>query len=182
MNHVGNNRLGGSTAEFGRIGGELRVLAHSGSHLTRENHHCLWLTYIGFSAGNTTNTTSLFGRNVSGFSMTLCGSNLRIDLTHPGSFGAASDDYAFPKYPADSGGAGSAFDTSHTHPTGLPGPPYSQPAAQDGANNSQAPLTEDFQAHIEKVMENLPQTFHFHAISFSKLFRDFSFEVRHQLV
>lgn len=146
---------------------------------------CLWSILIaGLPAANTTNITTIFGRNVSGFSMTLDGTNLRINLAHPGSFWGPSDDDVFVKYPTDSGGpfgnGGSAIGTSHhTHLTGLSGLPcYYLPAvAQDGATRSQVPLTEDFQAHTEKEKDNLPQRCHYHAISSSKPFRNLSFEV-----
>lgn len=138
--------------------------------------------FIGFPPGNiTANTTSVFGRNVSGFSMTFDGTNLKIDLAPPGSFGRSPDN-VFAKYPADSdgtfGGAGSAFDKSHPDPIGFSGFQYAPlAAAQYGATTSQVPQTEDFQAHIEKEKDNLTQTFHFKTISASKAFRNLSFEV-----
>lgn len=113
--------------------------------------------------------------------MTLDGTDLRIDLASPGSFGRSSDN-VFVRYPADSdgpfGSAGSAFENSHFNPINLSGFHYSSlAAAQDGATNSHVPQTEDFQAHIEKERDNLPLKFHFNAISSSKSFRNLSFEV-----
>lgn len=131
--------------------------------------------FIGFLPGNATaNTTSVFGRNVSSFSMTLDGTNLRIDLASPGSFGRSSDN-VFVRYPADSdgpfGSAGSAVDTAHYDPID----PLA--AALHGATTSQVPQTEEFQAHIEKQRDSIPHKFRFNAISSSKPFRSFSFEV-----
>lgn len=138
--------------------------------------------FTGILPGNSTaNTTSVFGRNVSGFSMTLDGTNLRIDLASPGSFGRSSDN-VFVRYPADSDGpfgrVGSAFDTSHSNSLGFSGFQHSPlAAAQDGATTSQSPKTEEFQAHTEKDNHYLPHTFRFKAISFSKPFWNVSFEV-----
>lgn len=131
--------------------------------------------FIGFLTGNATaNTTSVFGRNVSGFSMTLDGTNLRIDLASPGSFGRPSDN-VFVRYPADSdgpfGSAGSAFDTAHNDPI------VPLAAALDGSTTSQVPQTEEFQVHIEKLRDNIPHKFRLNAISASKPFRSLSFEV-----
>ena len=146
---------------------------------------CLYSILVaGSPAGDTTNITSVFGRNVSGFSMTLDRSNLKVDQAHPGSFWGPSDDDVFVKYPTDSGGpfgnGGSAIGTSHhTHLTGVSGLPcYYLPAvARDGATRSQVPPTEDFQAHTETKNFNFPQSFHYHAISSSQPFRNISFEV-----
>lgn len=113
--------------------------------------------------------------------MTLDGTNLRIDLASPGSFGRSSDN-VFVRYPADSDGlfgrAGSAFDTSHSDPIGFSRFQYTPlAAALDGATTSQVPQTEDFQAHIEKDRDNIPVKVCFNAISSSKPFRSLSFEV-----
>lgn len=139
--------------------------------------------FIGFLPGNAAaNTTSVFGRNVSGFSMTLDGTNLRIYLASPGSFGRSTYN-VFVRYPADSdglfGSAGSAFDTSHSDPIGFSRFQYSPlAAALEGASTSQVPQTEDFQVHTEKDRDNnIPHTVRFNAISSSKPFRGLSFEV-----
>lgn len=150
----------------------------------RDTDYLCPILVAGFPPGDTTSITSVFGRNVSGFSMTLGGSNLRVDLARPGSFWGPSDDDVFVKYPTDSGGpfgnGGSAIGISHhTHLTGFSGlPSYHLPAvAQDGATRSQVPLTEDFQAHTEMITENFSHRFHYHAISASKPFENISFEV-----
>lgn len=191
VDHVGgkSNLFGRNTVGY-KAAGELGYtclgkssLDRSGSDLMRGND-CSWSIFIvGFPAGNSTNTTSVFGRNVCGFSMTLDGTNLRIDLAHPGSFGAPSVNNVFVKYPADSGGpfadGGCASGTSHhTHPTRFFGLPYSPVAAtQDGPTRGQVPLTEDFQTHTEPEKDSLSRTVHYHSISSSKPFRNLSFEV-----
>lgn len=114
--------------------------------------------------------------------MTLDGTNLRIDLASPGSFGRSTDN-VFVRYPADSdglfGSAGSALGTSHSDPIGFSRFQYSPlAAALDGATTSQVPQTEEYQAHIEKDRDNnIPHKVRFNAISSSKPFRSLSFEV-----
>lgn len=126
--------------------------------------------------------TCVFGRNVSGFSMTLDGTNLRIDLAYPGSFGRPSGDDVFVKYRTDSGGpfgdGGSAIGTAYHTPKGFSALPYFPLAAtQDGATSSQVPLTEEFQAHTEKNPACLAERIHFQAITSSNPFKNLSFEV-----
>lgn len=113
--------------------------------------------------------------------MTLDGTNLRIDLASPGSFGRSSDN-VFVRYPANSdglfGSAGSAFYTSHYDPIDFSRSQYTPlAAALDGATTSQVPQTEEFQAHIEKDRDNIPPKVRFNAISSSKPFISLSFEV-----
>lgn len=131
--------------------------------------------FIGLLPGNATaDVTSVFGRNVSGFSMTLDGTNLRIDLASPGFFGRPSDN-VFVRYPADSdgpfGSVGSAFDTAYYDPI-IP-----RAAALDGATTSQVPQTEDFQVDIEQECNNILYKYRLNSISASKPFRSLSFEV-----
>lgn len=113
--------------------------------------------------------------------MTLDGTNLRIDLASPGSFGRYSDN-VFVRYPADSdglfGSAGTAFDTSHSDPIGFSRFQYTPlAAALDVATASQVPQTEDFQVHIEMDADNILHKIRFNALSSSKPFRNLSFEV-----
>lgn len=75
--------------------------------------------------------------------------------------------------PANSGSFGNTGSDLCT--AGLSSLPYSPPAAQDGAP-AQVPPTEDYQGHI--IVENgFTQTSHYHAITSSTPFMNFSFEV-----
>lgn len=120
--------------------------------------------------------TNIIGRRVSGYSMTLDGTSLRIDLAHPGSFGRPLGDELFVKYRTDSGGPfcdrGLTFGTPQKGLSGLQYFPLA--SIQDGAIGSQVPLTEDFQAHTEQFFA---ETCHYQAITSSNPFGNLSFEV-----